>query len=142
MMNQTRVARTRLFADCGLDALTRYASDCSTAISQTTGSSEEAVSLRARLTLYFVIIVVLPVTAVTAYGWQAVARSTDRQVRSQLEMARGAATVALTARFERAHEAVAALAATRRCSRPWRPGTRPSSGWSSAARGRRTCSWP
>jgi hypothetical protein len=68
------------------------------------------VSLRARLTLYFVIIVMLPVTAVTAYGWQAVARSTDRQVRSELEMARGAATVALTARFERTHEAVAALA--------------------------------
>ena len=33
-------------------------------------------SLRARLTIYFGIIVVLPVTAVTAYGWKAVARST------------------------------------------------------------------
>jgi hypothetical protein len=54
--------------------------------------------------------VVLPVTAVTVYGWQAVARSTDRQDRSEVEMARGAATVALTARSERAHEAVAALA--------------------------------
>ena len=41
-------------------------------------------SLRARLTLYFVIIVVLPVTAVTAYGWHAVARSTQRQIRSEL----------------------------------------------------------
>ena len=30
-----------LFADCGLHGLTRYASDCSTAISQTTGSSGE-----------------------------------------------------------------------------------------------------
>jgi two-component system cell cycle response regulator len=68
------------------------------------------VSLRARLTLYFVIIVVLPVTAVTAYGWHAVARSTQRQVRSDLEQARGSATVAFTARLERAHEAVAALA--------------------------------
>ena len=67
-------------------------------------------SLRARLTLFFVIIVVLPVTAVTAYGWQAVARSTQRQVRSELELARRSATVALTARAERAHEAVAGLA--------------------------------
>jgi hypothetical protein len=68
------------------------------------------VSLRARLTLYFVVIVVLPVTVVTAYGWHAVARSTQRQVRSELEQARGSATVAFTARAERAHEAVAALA--------------------------------
>ena len=67
-------------------------------------------SLRARLTLFFVIIVVLPVTAVTAYGWQAVARSTQRQVRSELELARRSATVALTAQAERAHEAVAGLA--------------------------------
>ncbi len=67
-------------------------------------------SLRARLTLYFVIIVVLPVTAVTAYGWQAVARSTQRQVRSELELARRSAAVAFTARVERAHEAVATLA--------------------------------
>jgi sensor histidine kinase regulating citrate/malate metabolism len=55
------------------------------------------VSLRARLTLYFVVIVVLPVTVVTAYGWHAVARSTQRQVRSELEQARGSATVAFTA---------------------------------------------
>jgi hypothetical protein len=68
------------------------------------------VSLRARLTLFFVIIVVLPVTAVTAYGWQAVARSTERQVRSELELARGSAMVAFVARVERAHEAVASLA--------------------------------
>ena len=67
-------------------------------------------SLRARLTLFFVIIVVLPVTAVTAYGWQAVARSTQRQVRSELELARRSAAVAFTARVERAHEAVATLA--------------------------------
>jgi hypothetical protein len=32
------------------------------------------VSLQARLTLFFVVIVVVPVTAVTAYGWSAVAR--------------------------------------------------------------------
>ena len=51
-------------------------------------------SLRARLTLFFVVIVVLPVTAVTAYGWQAVARSSQRQVRSELELARRSATAA------------------------------------------------
>jgi two-component system, cell cycle response regulator len=68
------------------------------------------VSLRARLTLYFVIIVVLPVTAVTAYGWQAVARSTQRQIRSELQLARNSAAVAFDARLERAHGAVAALA--------------------------------
>jgi two-component system cell cycle response regulator len=68
------------------------------------------VSLRARLTLYFVIIVVLPVTAVTAYGWHAVAHATQRQVHDQLELARASATVAFNARIERAHEAVAALA--------------------------------
>ena len=33
-------------------------------------------SLRARLTLFFIVIVVMPVTAVTAYGWSAVARTT------------------------------------------------------------------
>jgi hypothetical protein len=68
------------------------------------------VSLRARLTLYFVTIVVLPVTAVTAYGWQAVARSTQRQIRSELQLARNSAAVAFDARLERAHGAVATLA--------------------------------
>ena len=67
-------------------------------------------SLRARLTLFFVVIVVLPVTAVTAYGWQAVARSSQRQVRSELELARRSATAAFLARAERANEAVTALA--------------------------------
>ena len=67
-------------------------------------------SLRARLTLFFIIIVVLPVTAVTAYGWHAVARSTERQVRNELELARASAMVAFDARVERAQEAVAALA--------------------------------
>jgi two-component system cell cycle response regulator len=68
------------------------------------------VSLRARLTLFFVVIVVLPVTAVTVYGWQAVARSSQRQIRSELELARRSATVAYLARVERANEAVVALA--------------------------------
>jgi hypothetical protein len=39
------------------------------------------VSLRTRLTLFLVVIVMLPVTAVTAYSWQAVARSSQRQDR-------------------------------------------------------------
>jgi two-component system, cell cycle response regulator len=68
------------------------------------------VSLRARLILFFVVIVVLPVTAVTAYGWQAVARSSQRQVRSELELARRSATAAFLARVERANEAMTALA--------------------------------
>jgi two-component system, cell cycle response regulator len=68
------------------------------------------VSLRARLTLFFVAIVVLPVTAVTAYGWQAVARSNERQVRSELELARRTVMVAFAARAERAHEAVVTVA--------------------------------
>ena len=46
------------------------------------------VSLRTRLTLFFVAIGVLPVTAVTILGWRAVARSSDRQVRSELEHSR------------------------------------------------------
>ena len=54
-------------------------------------------SLRARLTLRFVSIVVLPVTAVTAYGWQAVARSTQRQIRAELQLARNSAAVAFNA---------------------------------------------
>ena len=41
-------------------------------------------SLRARLTLFFVVIVVLPVAVATAYGWQAVARSSQRQVQAEL----------------------------------------------------------
>ncbi len=65
-------------------------------------------SLRARLTLFFVVIVVLPVTAVTAYGWQAVARSSQRQARS--ELARRAAMVAFLARVEGANQAVSTLA--------------------------------
>ena len=54
-------------------------------------------SLRTRLTLFFVVIVVLPVTAVTAYGWRAVARSSQRQVRSELELARRSVSAAFLA---------------------------------------------
>ena len=67
-------------------------------------------SLRARLTLFFVAIVVLPVTAVTAYGWQAVARAGERQVRSELELARGSAMLAFTAQVERVDDAAGSLA--------------------------------
>jgi hypothetical protein len=70
------------------------------------------VSLRARLTLFFIVIVVVPVTAVTAYGWSAVARTTQRQVRSELELACASARVAFENRLERA-------------ATPWRPGQRP-----------------
>jgi hypothetical protein len=68
------------------------------------------VSLRARLTLFFVLIVVLPVAVATVYGWRAVARSTQRQADAELEQARRSALVAFTARAERANEAMAALA--------------------------------
>ena len=39
-------------------------------------------SLRARLALFFVAIVVLPVAVATACGWQAVARSSQRRVQA------------------------------------------------------------
>jgi two-component system, cell cycle response regulator len=67
------------------------------------------VSLRARLTLFFVAIVVLPVTALSAFGWRAAARVGERQVRSELELARRSAMVAFSAQAERARDAVAAL---------------------------------
>ena len=67
-------------------------------------------SLRARLTLSFIVIVVLPVTAVTAYGGQTVARSSQRQICSELELARRSAMAAFLARVERANDAVTALA--------------------------------
>jgi sensor domain CHASE-containing protein len=60
------------------------------------------VSLRARLTLFFVAIVVLPVAVATAYGWQAVVRSSQRQVQAELQQARRSAMVAFAARAGRA----------------------------------------
>jgi hypothetical protein len=68
------------------------------------------VSLRARLTLFFVLIVVLPVATATAYGWQAVARSSQRQIDAELEQARRSAMVAFGARADRAQQAMAVLA--------------------------------
>jgi hypothetical protein len=67
------------------------------------------VSLRARLTLFFVAIVVLPVTALSAFGWRTAARVGERQVRSELELARRSAMLALSAQAERARDAVAAV---------------------------------
>jgi hypothetical protein len=49
-------------------------------------------------------------TLPTAWGWQAVARSSQRQVHSELEQARRSAMVAFSARAARAHEAMATLA--------------------------------
>jgi hypothetical protein len=71
------------------------------------------VSLRPRLTLFFIVIVVVPVTAATAYGWSAAARTTQRQVRSELELARASAQVAFQNRLERANDAVVALSRDR-----------------------------
>ena len=67
-------------------------------------------SLRARLTLFFVVIVVLPVAVATAYGWQAVARSSQRQVQAELEQARRSAMVAFGTRADRAQQAMTVLA--------------------------------
>jgi hypothetical protein len=110
---------------------------------QTTGSSGETGVATGRLTLFFVVIVVLPVTAVTAYGWQAVARSSQRQVRSELELARRSATAAFLARVERPNEAVTALANGPVLLEAMAAGNaRRGCGRCSAARARRTCSWP
>jgi diguanylate cyclase (GGDEF)-like protein len=68
------------------------------------------VSLRARLTLFFVAIVVLPVAVVTAYGWSAVARASERQVRSELELSRRSATLVLAAQLEQAADVVGSVA--------------------------------
>jgi two-component system cell cycle response regulator len=67
------------------------------------------VSLRARLTLFFVAIVVLPVTALSVFGWRAAARVGERQVRSDLELARRSAMLAFTAQAERARDTVTAV---------------------------------
>lgn len=67
-------------------------------------------SLRARLTLFFVAIVVLPVAVVTAYGWSAVTRASERQVRSELELSRRSATLVLAAQLDQAADAVRSIA--------------------------------
>jgi two-component system, cell cycle response regulator len=67
------------------------------------------VSLRARLTLFFVAIVVLPVAVAIAYGWSAVARAGERQVRSELELGRRSAILVLAAQLDQATDAVLSL---------------------------------
>ena len=67
-------------------------------------------SLRSRLTLFFVAIVVLPVTAVTLSSWRAVAGATDRQVRTELEFARRSATLVFASQVKQATDLVNALA--------------------------------
>jgi two-component system cell cycle response regulator len=79
-------------------------------MSQTTGSSGETVSLRARLTLFFVAIVVLPVAALSVFGWRAAARIGERQVRAELEQARRSAMLAFAAQAQRAGDAVTTVA--------------------------------
>ena len=99
-------------------------------------------SLRARLTLFFVAIVVLPVAVATVYGWRAVARSSQRQVQSELDQARRSALVAFTARAERAQEAMAVLAndpaLLQAMAAGDAAGVRRCSGPSASV----TCSWP
>jgi two-component system, cell cycle response regulator len=68
------------------------------------------VSLRARLTLFFVAIVVLPVAVATAYGWSAVARTGERQVRAELDLSRRSAMLVLAAQLEQAADAVRSVA--------------------------------
>jgi hypothetical protein len=97
------------------------------------------VSLRTRLTLFFVAIVVLPVTAVTILGWRAVARSSDRQVRSELEHSRRSAMLVFAGQVEQAADVVVRSQATRRCSGPWRPATGPGCKPSSSAGTRPSC---
>ena len=67
-------------------------------------------SLRARLTLYCVATVVLPVAAVSAYGWRAVSRAADRQLRSELDLGRRSATLVLAAQLDQATDTVLSVA--------------------------------
>jgi len=78
-------------------------------------------SLRSRLTLFFVAIVVLPVTAVTISSWRAVAGAADRQVRNELEFARRSATLLFAAQIKQATDLVNALATERAFGRSVAP---------------------
>jgi diguanylate cyclase (GGDEF)-like protein len=66
-------------------------------------------SLRSRLTLFFVAIVVLPVTAVTLSGWRAVAGSSERQVRVELEYGQRSAMLVFAAQARQAGDLLGAL---------------------------------
>jgi two-component system cell cycle response regulator len=67
-------------------------------------------SLRSRLTLFFVAIVVLPVTAVTLSGWRAVAGSGERQLRAELEFGRRSAMLVFAAQVRQAGDLLGTLA--------------------------------
>jgi hypothetical protein len=100
------------------------------------------VSLRARLTLYCVATVVLPVAAVSAYGWRAVSRAADRQLRSELDLGRRSATLVLAAQLGQATDTVLSIANDPPRSGRWPRGTRRGSRPCSTARARPTCCWP
>jgi hypothetical protein len=100
------------------------------------------VSLRARLTLFFVAIVVLPVAVVTAYGWSAVTRASERQAHSELELSRRSATLVLAAQLDQAATRSGRSLATRPCSGPWRHATAKGSRPCSTGSARPTCCSP
>jgi hypothetical protein len=77
---------------------------------RSTGSTGGDRVARARLTLFFVAIVVLPVAVATAYGWSAVARTSERQIRSELDLSRRSAMLVLAAQLEQAADAVRSVA--------------------------------
>lgn len=99
-------------------------------------------SLRARLTLFFVATVVLPVAVVTAYGWSAVTRASERQVASELELSRRSATLVLAAQLDQAADAVRSIARDPALQRRWRHATAAGSRPSSTASRRPTCCSP
>ena len=86
-------------------------------------------SLRARLTLFFVAIVALPVAVVTAYGWSAVTWASERQVRSALELSRRSATLVLAAQLDQAADAVRRSCCAPPTRRSTRPSCRVATGW-------------
>jgi hypothetical protein len=89
-----------------------------------------------------VAIVVLPVAVAIAYGWSAVARAGERQVRSELELGRRSAALVLAAQLDQATEAVLSLGHDPTCRGRWRRGTARGSRPSWTARPRPSCCWP
>jgi len=68
------------------------------------------VSLRSRLTLFFVAIVVVPLVAVTFYGWRQVTAGQARQVSAELDQTRRSATLLLASQLGQATAAAQVLA--------------------------------
>ncbi len=67
-------------------------------------------SLRSRLTVFFVAIVVVPLVLVTLYGWRQVSASHQRQVSAELDQTRRAATLLLAGQLGQATAAASSLA--------------------------------